>query len=225
MGNPRKTKRTKKNIYLAGILFCSVGLLIAGLTLAYFSDRDTVTNRQGAKDISIQLMELNWQTTGREKAARMEPGMVIEKDPCVYNSCEADVYVRMRIELLDENGNEIISGNRYDAILSALYCHEDDVPLFDSGLSFSQNTAFVYENGWFYYKTEEGYTVLSPKESTPSLFDYLKIPILKTEYNGIFDSEFTIRIIAQAVSATYETEEDIKAAFEEVDPSATSTNG
>lgn len=226
MSSLRRTKGNKTKLYLLCVLVLAAALLITGLTFAYFTGRDTVTNKQQSKSVEIQLMEIRWEESGRADAAKLEPGMVIEKDPCVYNSGEADVYVRMRLVIKDASGAEILpdgeNGDRYRAILGALYCKSGDVLTGENLLSVSgdtyvsQNEAFVYEDGWFYYKTESGYTVLKPDTAAPTLFDSMKIPVLKTEYNGIFDTEFTVEVAAQAISAEYKAE-DVKAAFQALD--------
>jgi hypothetical protein len=43
----------------------------------------------------------------------------------------------------------------------------------------------------------------------------MKTPVLKADYNGNFDTDFKIEIVAQAVSATvYTSETDAVAAFD-----------
>lgn len=205
------------------ILVLAAALLVTGLTLAYFTGRDVVTNKQQAKSVEIQLMEILWEDSGRAAAAVSEPGMEIAKDPCVYNSGEADVYVRMCLVIKDASGTEILpdgeNGGRYSAILEALYCKsegtsEDYTLLTRSEDTYvCQNAAFLYEDGWFYYMSDGEYTVLEPDTATPTLFDCIRIPVLKTEYNGYFDSEFTIEVVVQAVAAETKTE-NVKAAFD-----------
>lgn len=221
-----KMKLNKKSVAALSVFVFAVGLLICGLSIAFFSDRDVVTNKHEAKEITIKLLEPEWKAAGETKAAKLEPGMVIEKDPYVYNDSEYAVYVRMKIVLKAKNDNaEYVELDKskasdaaiYEAIMSAIYCgagDENDVRLIgDNGASQSKN--FVLEaDGWFYYKNDKGYIAVESGEGTTKLFDNLKIPVLKSEYNHLFDSEFQIEIIAQAVSAKYEGEAAIKAAFE-----------
>lgn len=221
-GWKRKTSR-RRLPYVLGALLLAAGLLIMGGTLAYFRGRDVVTNRTASKTIEILLTELRWQESGREKAAGMEPGMVIEKDPCVYNNGETSVYVRMKLVLEDAEGNEIVSGEseRYESLLAAIYCGsvgggaEKPLLALSGEAPVSQNPAFEYEEGWFYYRTDGVYTVLAPEEATPTLFDFVKVPVKKAEYNGVFDQGYRIVVVAQAVSSELAGEEAVRQAFED----------
>lgn len=228
----------KKKTALVCVLVFAVGLLICGLSLAFFSNRDVVTNKATSKEITIQLFEPQWQSVGAEKAAKMEPGMIIEKDPYTYNASEDDVYVRMKIVIKAMNTNatyvELNPENDADApiyyaIMSAIYFVDSngtgsgsaETPLVTkvaSGYEYHNPSGFVLEDdGWFYYKEDGAYTVIAPGEGTTALFDHLKLPVLKSEYNEIFDSGFQIEIVAQAISATtYKdaSDEEIKDAFE-----------
>jgi hypothetical protein len=69
----------------------------------------------------------------------------------------------------------------------------------------SANPNFVYKDGYFYYgqQSADGIitcTPLAPGETTTTLFDELVIPVLKTEYIGLLDSPFIIRVEAEAVT-------------------------
>ncbi len=231
----KKGKLNKKQAAVVSGLVFAIGLLICGLSIAFFSNRDVVTNQQKAKEITIRLMEPEWKETGEAKAAKLEPGMVIEKDPYVLNESEDDVYIRMKIVIKgrDENaeyGELTADSERCQAIWKAIYCKTsgtgggtegdtDGICLLDEN-GVSQNPDFVYENGWFYYKKAgetDVYTMVASGESTTRLFDNLQIPVLKKEYNGIFDTDFQIEVIAQAVSGASargtETEEEKKTAI------------
>jgi hypothetical protein len=187
------------------------------MSLALFADKDTVTNRQRSSMADITLIEPNWLATGQKKAKKLEPGMTIEKDPQVVNDGEAGVYIRMQVQITDASGKQLATDDkRYQAILGSIYCKGDSkaVTLLkktEDGL-VSQNPNFIYKDGWFYYQTKENkYIVLKSGETTPTLFDYLQVPVLKSKYNEIFDSDFNINVIAQAVAATYEGDEIGKA--------------
>ncbi len=228
-----KIKSNKKTVVLSCVLVFAVGLLICGLSIAFFSGRDAVTNKATSKEITIKLFEPDWQETGKAKASKMEPGMTIEKDPYIYNASEDDVYVRMKIVIktVDDDGKYVeidpdSDATIYYAIMSAIYCQIEstevtDVPLVTkngSTYSYTNPAGFIRDDdGWYYYKDGQGYTSLAPGESTECLFYYLKLPVLKSEYNGIFDSGFQIEVIAQAVSATTYQDKDeatIKGAFD-----------
>jgi hypothetical protein len=332
------TKKRLK-IYLIAVVILILGLLCTWVTLAFFTSRDEVTNTQVSNAVEIQLLEPLWDKGDFKKAQVYEPGMIINKDPCVYVNGEADVYFRIKFTITDASGNDLstfedtdgkLDTKRYYAILNAIYCKAgsatkgNDTTISDgtaengttdikddesgsanegNGLTYGsdsnnpistestdiesssttqettetqteasttddsaeaeskseessktdsqdtttetipakdgyqkfydsgkyRNSSFYYneDDGWFYYGTYDednkkiNYTVLKKGEVSPTLFDYIQIPILKSDYNGLFDSGFEIKIEAQAVSAS---EEDVEDAFNNLAPSSTVTN-
>ncbi len=211
-------------------LFLVTGLLVASPTLAFFTSQDEVTNRVMAYSPEIELVELNWVREGLADAGVAEPGDVIAKDPAVYNTSDAAVYVRMKIQVVNESGADITTTDRGKAILSALYVSYTDLST-NTALFYtadyaaapatlaSNNQYFYYYDedtststydGWFYYVTEaDTYTApttyttlasLEPGETTPTLFETVTIPVRKTEYEGIFDEYYDIVITAQAIT-------------------------
>ncbi len=225
--NKTDDTRIKKLSGNVGVIIFLCSLLVIGFTLAYFSYTDIVTNKHSAKSLKIELLEPAWYTdTGMKAAKKQVPGMTITKDPHVYNNSVAKVYVRMKLEILDKDGMIIKDEKKIAAYLKSIYFidkkdnnKKKELFVFDTSNPTrpvrSQNLNFEYSSrdGWFYYKTEKGYTVLDAKSSTPNLFDEIHIPILKSEYNGIFDGNYTIKVIGQAISTEYKTDTDIIDAF------------
>lgn len=227
--NKTDDTRIKKLSGNVGVIIFLCSLLVIGFTLAYFSYTDIVTNKHSAKRLKIELLEPAWYTdTGMEAAKKQVPGMTITKDPHVYNKSEAKVYVRMKLEILDKDGKIITdktNKTKIAAYLKSIYFidkkdnKKKELFVFDTTDPTtpvsSQNSNFEYssKDGWFYYKKENVYTELDAKSSTPNLFDEIHIPILKSEYNGIFDGNYTIKVIAQAISTEYKTDTDIIDAF------------
>ena len=225
--NKTDETRIKKLSGNVGVIIFLYSLLVIGFTLAYFSYTDIVTNKHSAKSLKIELLEPAWYTdTGMEAAKKQVPGMTITKDPHVYNNSVAKVYVRMKLEILGKDGKIITNKTKIAAYLKSIYFidindnnEKKELFVFDTSNPTtpvsSQNLNFVYNSRdeWFYYKTKNGYTELDAKSSTPNLFDEIHIPILKSEYNGIFDGNYTIKVIAQAISTEYKTDTDIIDAF------------
>lgn len=168
-------------------------------------------------------------TLGIDLAAEMQPDITIPKDPQVYNSSETAVYVRMKIVLYDADGDEITDVDTISALLSSLYYYDTGnsnapvqlIPtdyISDSGsiIETDENTTtgtstytdyndtmqennsydYDYNDGWFYYTK-----VLAQGERTSHLFDYIDVPVLKTEYK-YFEDGFSIEIEAQAIDAS-----------------------
>lgn len=232
-------RNNRINFYLGCIFVLTIGMLVSSQTsLAYFTAHDEVMNQHHAAELEIRLFEPEWDAGGMEKAKQLQPGMTIEKDPYVYNASDADVYVRMQIEMLELNADgtvkytdgkeNYITGDRYDSIMNAIYYRDaqdktERLAAYDEAAGYiSNNPAFCYDDGWFYYAAPQadGYllTALAPESSTEKLFDELHIPVLKSEYLGVFDANFSVRVTAQAVpagavSADADTEA-VKALFE-----------
>ncbi len=203
--------KAKKRTALCVGLFALV-MLIIGASLAYFTSRDTATNQLEAAALEIQLLEPEWQNGGIYDAQNSEPGMTIAKDPYVYNKSETSVYLRMQVMVTDEDDKDITNTARGRAILAAIYLEDETTPFltveYDEGTDTttitSGNLSFYYYDGWFYY-IEDSTTAdivlkaLEASAKTPELFSYVKIPVLKTEYDGIFASVFHINVEAQAI--------------------------
>lgn len=223
MNKMRKQLLKKRNLL---ILLALVLAAMAGTTAAWLIGGDKVTNTVTGKDISIALLEPEWDASGREEALKLEPGMTVKKDPYVLNTSDSSVYVRMQIILVDKEGKDLSKENpeRYRNILKALYDLEEGqeakkLVTFPDGDSIeSASSSFFYKDGWFYFGTvnEEGKPVYTPLEagaSTPTLFDELRIPVYRKSartalhdseleiYETVFDTPFSIDIIAQAISA------------------------
>jgi hypothetical protein len=131
---------------------------------------------------------------------------------------------------------ELSDSQIYNIIINSIYYNIDGenvnlVGADEKGNYISKHPKYVLEDGWFYYKdnsqnsstdssadssaTELTYIKVASKSNTDTLFDCIIIPVLKSEYIGVFDSGLQIEVIAQAVSATtYTTETAIKQAFE-----------
>jgi hypothetical protein len=250
----------KKNFTLFCGAVLGVGLLVGVLTIAFFTEKDKVTNEYKAQNIDIKLLEPTWNKTGMAKAQAVEPGMTIEKDPYVYNNSNDKVYVRMQIQVNIPSKNVKITPDNlgdyeefYYTILSGIYWKntstKKDVLLlqssnksvlqaykdskasgiaFDLNKSKSQNTSFYYKDGWFYYVTNSAASVTNMKAKalelvtnktasskiTKNLFDYIQVPELKSEYCGVYDSDFQIVVVAQAISATSYPDTGISSAVE-----------
>ncbi len=168
-------------------------------------------------------------TLGINMAAEMQPDIDIPKDPQVYNSSETAVYVRMQITLY--NGDEKITDvDTIKALLGSLYYYDtgnNNTPVqliptdyissgdgsiietddnttagtetyttYNKTMRENNSYGFYYSGGWFYYMT-----VLNKGDRTTHLFDYIDVPVLKTEYQ-YFENGFSIEIVAQAIDAT-----------------------
>ena len=184
----KKFKFSLKSQIMLSLCMLIAGLLLCVGSLAYFTSQDEVTNNFNAKTPSIVLYETRWESEGAKMAQKAVPGMEIPKDPYIYNNSEAEVHVRMKIEL-------VVDGHTYNSTAD---------PLFQKIFSYIYNPDFYYYYGYFYYVENGSEDVsckaLKPHQATPKLFECIKLPIMKSEFNGVFDKIFTIKVIAEGVS-------------------------
>ena len=202
----KKFKFSIKSQIMLSLCMLIAGLLLCVGSLAYFTSQDEVTNTVNAKMPSIALYEPEWENEGAEMAQKAVPGMVIPKDPYIYNNSDAEVYVRMKVEI--SVGGEKIkdTDSLYKKIISYIYYNYDydketGSLFYNTESDKYQNPDFNYYNGYFYYAEDGSCKALESHKATSKLFDCIKLPVKKTDFNnGIFDKKFTIKVIAEGVS-------------------------
>ena len=181
------------------------GLLLCVGSLAYFTSQDEVTNTVNAKMPSIALYEPKWDDKGADMAQKAVPGMEIPKDPYLYNNSDAEVYVRMKVEITVDGKAIDATEDLYKKIISHIYYNynfDDETGdlFYDTESGKYNNPDFYYYKGYFYYAENGSCKVLKPHQATPKLFECIKLPIKKSEFNGVFDKKFTIQVFAEGVS-------------------------
>ena len=201
----KKFKFSLKSQIMLSLCMLIAGLLLCGGSLAYFTSQDEVTNNFNAKTPSIVLYETRWESEGAKMAQKAVPGMEIPKDPYIYNNSEAEVYVRMKVEITVDGTTLNATDALYQKIISYIYYNynfdEETGNLFyDTESGKYNNPDFYYYGGYFYYASGDTCKALESHKATPKLFECIKLPIMKSEFNGVFDKIFTIKVIAEGVS-------------------------
>ena len=202
----KKFKFSLKSQIMLSLCMLIAGLLLCVGSLAYFTSHDEVTNTVNAKMPSIALYEPKWDSEGAKMAQKAVPGMEIPKDPYIYNNSEAEVYVRMKVEITVDGTTLNATDALYQKIISYIYYNynfdEETGNLFyDTESGKYNNPDFYYYDGYFYYASGDTCKALESHKATSKLFDCIKLPVKKTDFNnGIFDKKFTIKVIAEGVS-------------------------
>jgi predicted ribosomally synthesized peptide with SipW-like signal peptide len=206
-------RNNKRTFSAVCILLFAVGLLVSGTSLAYFTSHDEVTNVHKATDIRIDLLETEWNLSGNAEAHKMRPGITIAKDPAAVNRSENSVYVRMKFTITDNDGKEL-TGDQKNAILGNIYTGTgtDEKTLLDKDGKCQNENFVLSDDGWYYYKTADGYTELKSGDVTPTLFDSVHVPVTKTKY-AYFANGFKIDVTVQAIAAAT-PDSDVVASFE-----------
>ena len=191
-----------------------VNVLVAAGVFAYFSSSDAVTNRLSAEHSSVALIEPAWDSKGGAMAHKSEPGMNIPKNPKAKNDSNISEYCRISMTVTASAEECIIP------IVHAI-CMSEDVNnrlmILNDNFTIKSfgNSAFAYDNNeikiagnkksityYFYYVDDSGkMQILQPDEETPSLFEFINIPVYKADYYGVFDRKYYITLQAEAVPA------------------------
>lgn len=183
-------------LLLLAMLLCQ----FAGTTSAWLINEDALNNHFGIKDhfVDITIREPNWDSVGREQAQKMQPGMDIFKDPRAQNLSDEDCYIRMKIEVVDSDG-DAVTGDRLTAILNAIKNYNSNCTFTDyPNLNVSD---FTKNGDWYYYTNNGLCRAVEPFETTTPLFTDVKIPVLKKDYQ-YFNESFSIVVKAEAVFAS-----------------------
>lgn len=168
----------KKSLLIAGLSLVLVAVITAGGTIAYFSGGDEVKNTLSLGKVEISLDEPSWDP---EKGLELRPGGRADKDPTVA-AVEGDSYMRVKMEIVDGEGNPITDETRLSIILQTLWYDKGDA-LADSGkkylLSELQQMTADGEIDAEYNK--EQFTFAGIEQGNPSVRYY--------HYNGILHAK------------------------------------
>lgn len=178
----------KKKIISIALVVAMIAIIAAG-SFAYFTDTDKADNTFTVGNVKIELTEPNWETQGKIDADTVYAGEALAKDPTVENTGKNPCFVRVKVEGLEQFG-------------------EDKMITYESGSNYTANNmndGWEYYNGYFYWtkplvvagtENESWNAGLSSK--TAPLFDRVRMPI------GLTGNEENIQpivVTAQAVQA------------------------
>lgn len=170
----------KKKIVAIALVACLALTVIAGATLAYFTDKTEVKkNVFTVGNVDITLTEPKWDANGTQDAPEVYPGEKLAKDPTVENVGANPCFVRIKVTGLDclAPAGLITLKTDYVEGISAEWVE--------------------YEGYYYYYK--DGCGVLAAGVKTDALFDQIVIPTdLK---NGDAQTRFHVDVYAEAVQA------------------------
>ena len=102
-----------------------IGAIGVGSTLAYFTDNSSKTNVFTTGDLDLGLHETLWNPE-KGDGNNMYPGYTVYKNPTVKNitsdkNGEEPCYVRVNVEILDQNDQEITNGDALSLIYKTIY--------------------------------------------------------------------------------------------------------
>ena len=170
----------KKKIVAIALVACLALTVIAGATLAYFTDKTEVEeNVFTVGNVDITLTEPKWDANGTQDAPEVYPGEKLAKDPTVENVGANPCFVRIKVTGLDCLAPAGLITLKTDYV---------------EGIS----AEWVEYDGYYYYY-KDGCGVLAAGVKTDALFDQIVIPTDLT--NGNAQTEFHVDVYAEAVQA------------------------
>lgn len=119
-------KKQRKIVFWAASLLLT-GALAAGGTLAYLTDKDSVTNQFVVGKVDIEGNEPSYAPDPDGKTNHIVPTQVIPKDPRIKNKGKNDSYVYMDVSIpiakvivADTSGNRLNGGAAGDTELFSM---------------------------------------------------------------------------------------------------------
>lgn len=212
----QNVNNNKKNMMFIVLIF-ALSIVVAGLgvTLAFLTkNTEKRANLFTFGNVSIELTEDEWNKLPPEDKI-IYPEKTIPKDPVITNTGKNDAYVYMEVKVpmakvrtYDEKGgiNDAAMQElfKFDVNQDSRWQLLEDVEDMEESSEYNNYTVYLY----VYNQS------LSPTESTPPLFDEVKvIPMLEGELE--MDSSIEIPITAYAIQADLISEpKDFKTVFE-----------
>jgi len=108
---------SKKSLLFTILIIALIAVIAVGGTVAYLSGEDEVTNTFSIGRITVDLDEPNWD---EDSGLELTPGKVMEKDPTV-TAITGTSYMRVRMDIVDAEGELITDVARINLILETLY--------------------------------------------------------------------------------------------------------
>lgn len=162
----------KRNLTnLLGVLSLSSVLFVGGV-LAFLSDADTKTNSTTVGKISIDLQEPNWV---ENSAIELTPNKEIPKDPQILNNGVNPAYVFLEVQVPYVNivTSDKETGEKFSSTETELWSYNINPGWTEIGSPTKDiNTNIVTHT--YVYGTLDNCTELSPGNTTPTLFDYVR---------------------------------------------------
>ena len=170
----------------AGMLSLIVIFLI-GTTIAYFTSTDAVTNRLQSSNFDIILTESKWNPVNGQN---LMPNETIDKNPVVTNLENTDAFVFITVKMAyemqlmeDNNGNYIGTSGVPVPLYKFIVGEEEPDTEYTSTQTVHEGWEMVDEPQTednvityvYAYAQSDKMTPLQKGESTPPLFDKIKL--------------------------------------------------
>ena len=176
---------SKKSLVLVIMAVVLVAVIAIGGTVAYFSGQDEVTNTFVMGKIDIDFDEPEWSDGDGDD---LSPGAVLGKDPTV-TATQGQSYMRVRMEIVDGEGNFITDEARRNLILETLFYDRafgtDEASLKDGELYSTSDLQALAASGKIdaqYNKTDFVFAGIETGNPAVRYYNYIA-------NDGIFDAD------------------------------------
>lgn len=204
----------KKKILAISLVVSLVAVAALGVTLAYFTDTDTVDNVFTMGNVEIMLREPGWDgydfddeeigtpdptnaALGYNEAKPLLPGDTAAKDPQVKNTGSNGAYVRMKVTISNYSGfqeaSDLYQGDDIDIVGDVVKgLNATDWTMAGDGVVSGDTITYTFNyNG-----------ILASGSTTNALFTGIALPSeLDQELAPLQDEGFTITVKAEAIQA------------------------
>lgn len=181
----------KKKILAISLVVSLVAVAALGVTLAYFTDTDTVDNVFTMGNVDISLTEPSFDGGEDNTIDGVAPGDVIPKDPIITNDGDNDAWVFMKLTLSDAEALGVLVPDL--ATQGLINFNSTNWTFFANNEDTATDTRVI----WIGYNT-----VLASGSTTVAPFTQISIPTYWDNTDmGSLGEEFSLTVDAYAIQA------------------------
>lgn len=191
-------KNKKRIIFIAAVLVLLLGV---GGVSAYFTSTDNATNQWTVGDVTIELLEEEYDKVPETERQNITPNKVFIKDPVVKNVGTNDAFVFLRFSVPKANVRIASQdGSAQASQVQELF----DYTINEGWTKVTEDTSAADQNTYVYsYGTEAECKALAAEASTPSLFKDNQITFLNVmEGQGLEGTTLEIPVESFGIQTT-----------------------
>ena len=171
---------SRKKLIITAVILTLI--LIIGGILAYFTDVDTKTNSFKMGNVSIKVVEENWEG-GETGVVDIVPNQIVNKDPKIENTGSTDVYVFIKVKVPYAN---VVVGDVEAAAETELFTYDLNAGWVEVGTSTKDEQDKTITHVYAYVDSTNTSVLkaLEATEKTPTVFDTVKLVDIKETDDG-----------------------------------------
>ena len=196
--NASLLKNKKRMIFIAAVLVLLLGV---GGVSAYFTSTDNATNSWTVGDVTIELLEEEYDKVPEAERQNITPNQSFTKDPVVKNIGTNDAFVFLRFSVPKQ---AVRIADQTGAAQASQVQELFDYTIHTDWVKVSEDTSAAAQNTYVYaYGTEAACKALVAEASTPSLFKENQITFINVlEGQGLEGNALEIPVEAYGIQTT-----------------------